>query len=146
MSYATQSDITALYGADALAAADQDGDGVIDAAQVASALGSAAAEIDSYIGVRYALPISGTHPHLMQICVDVALYRLSNARGWVTDELRLRYEDAVKALRAYAEGKAALNLPADPDIATDEDGGSSPRPMLTSGPARIFSRDKLRGL
>ncbi len=144
-----QSDITDLYGPDALAAADQDGDGVIDAAQVSKALASAGAEIDSYIGVRYALPVPGSHPHLTQICVDIALYRLSNARGWVTDELRQRYEDALKALRAYADGKAALTLPADPtdpDAFGDSDSSQGPRPMLTSGPERIFSRDKLRGL
>lgn len=145
MTYATQADIIDLYGLDALAAADRDGDGVADLEAVAKALNSASAEADSYLSVRYETPVSGTHPHLVQICVDIALYRLSNARGFLTDELRVRYDDALAALKAYAAGKAALKIPVDSD-ADPELVDQGARPMLTTGPARIFGRDTLRDL
>lgn len=144
MTYATPQDITDLYGLDALAATDADGDGTADLDQVNKSLVSASAEIDSYLAARYTLPITGTHPHLVQLCVDIAIYRQSNARSFVTEEVRKRYEDAVRALRAYADGKAALVFPKDPAAPADDADG--PRPLMTSGPERIFSREKLRGL
>lgn len=146
MTYATPQDITDLYGPDALIATDVDGDGVVDMDQVNKSLASASAEIDSYLAARYTLPIAGTHPYLVQLCVDIAIYRQSNARSFVTEEVRTRYEDAVKALRAYADGKASLVLPVDPDAPDGAADDAGPQPMLLSGPDRVFSRDKMRGL
>ena len=58
MSYCTQTDIENRIGPDDLVAlADYDGDDAADAAVVAQAIASAAALIDSYLGVRYALPV-----------------------------------------------------------------------------------------
>lgn len=146
MAYAIQSDITAAYGPDALLAADRDGDGAVDGDAVTAALNSAAAEIDAALAVRYDLPIAGEHLHLTQICIDIAVYRMSNARGYVTDEQRLRYEDARAALRDYASGKAALVLPADPDADPDDlVAGGGPRPIVAGGPPRIFGRNSMRG-
>lgn len=143
MAYATQADIADLYGPDALYVADRDGDGVADAVAVTRALSSAKDEIDSYLGVRYRLPLAAVPGILRQYAVDIALYRLALSREVLSEEHRTRYDDALAALKRIAEGKAILVLPADPEA---EDDGQGPRPIVSGGPARIFSREKMRGL
>ncbi|KAF0676741.1 gp436 family protein [Profundibacterium mesophilum] len=140
MIYAAQSDIEALYGPDALYAADRDGDGIADAPAIAQALASASAEIDGHLAVRYDLPVPGTHPILVQYCVDIALYRLANAGDVMTTEHRTRFEDAISALKRIARGEMRLTLPA----SDDPDAPAGPRPIVSSGPPRLFSRTALR--
>lgn len=143
MAYATQSDIETLYGADALVVADRDGDGEADAAAVARALDAASAEIDTYLAVRYPLPLPGVPAMLRQWCVDIAVYRLALAADVRSDEHRTRYEDALAALKRVADGKAALVFPTDPEAPAAP---VSPRPIVAGGPPRLFSRDTLRDL
>ncbi|UWQ00849.1 DUF1320 domain-containing protein [Aliiroseovarius crassostreae] len=147
MTYATQEDIIAAYSEDALYVADRDGDGVIDTGAVTKALEAASAAIDSYIGVRYTVPIEGGNVLLRDYCIDIALYRLALARDVQTDEHRRRFEDAVSALKEIARGNATLNLP----VPADQDGEnaaalSKPRPIVVGGPQREFTREKMRGL
>lgn len=147
MPYATKADIEELYGADALFAADHDGDGVAEDAPVLRAIEEADAEIDSSIGVRYPLPLAETPRILRRLSVDIAIYRLALSRDVLTEELRTRYEDATKTLDAIATGKKSLNLAA-PDSGGDDDGPSfeAPRPIVQTGPEREFSREKMRDL
>lgn len=149
MAYATQTDIETIYGADALYVADRDGDGVADAAAVTRALDAAGAEIDTYLAVRYALPLVSIPAMLMQLAVDIALYRLAASHDVLTDEHRVRYEDAIKLLDRIAKGTAGLPVSADSDgdgDLDDEFGGGRPQPIVATGPERLFSRDKMRGL
>lgn len=71
MAYATQADIIELYSEDALVVADRNHDGVIDSDAVAKALRLATGEINSFIGVRYTLPLLATPDLLLQFCVDM---------------------------------------------------------------------------
>lgn len=144
MTYATQTDITTLYGLDALFVADRDGDGVVDVAAVDEALESASAEIDIHLNARYTLPVPGTHKILKQYNVDIALYRLAIAATAMTETHRERYEDAIEALKRLADGKTRLVLPVDPEADPAED--PSPNPITTGGPERIFTREKMQGL
>lgn len=148
--YATPTDITDLYGADALFVADRDGDGVAEIEAVDRALAEAGYEIDSYLATRYALPLPlGTNVSVLrQLAVDIAVYRLAQSRAVLTEEMRRRYEDAIAALRRLADGRQALQLPSPPAADGEEPvtGGSGPRPVVQSGPERLFSRAKMRGL
>lgn len=151
MPYATQSDIAELYGQAALYVADHDRDGAIDELAVERALSSASDEIDSYIGVRYPLPLVAVPGILRQYCVDIAVYRLALSADVVSTEHRTRYEDATSALRRIADGKGVLVFPADPDApppaeGTPDDTGlpAGPQPMVVAGPPRLFSRDQMR--
>lgn len=147
MAYATQDDIITLYSLDALFVADRDGDGTPDAAAVDRALVSASEEIDSYLGVRHALPLPDVPGLLVQLAVDIALYRLASSRDLLSDEHRRRYEDAIKHLNKLATGGASLNLPGPVDADTGAATlPSSPRPVVSAGPERLFTRETLRGM
>ena len=137
--YATQQNIIDTYGNDVLVvAADRDGDGNADAGVVDEALNQATAEMDSYIAVKYELPLPSVPAVLVPQCVDIALYRLSLDANAMTEEIRQRYEDAVAWLKAIAAGKASLGLP---DAPPSSGGG-----VQITGPARQFTRDTLKGV
>jgi phage gp36-like protein len=147
MAYATQTDITLLYGANALYVADHDRDGVADGDAVSRALTSATGEIDTYIGQRYSLPLVEVPEFLKQLTVDIALYRLALSADVATTEHRTRYEDALGHLRRIAENKAALVFtPVAPVEGDPIPEASGPQPIVVSGPPRLFSREQLRDL
>jgi len=144
MTYAAASDISDLYGAEALARLmDTDGDGATESATVARALTYADAQINSYIGVRYALPLPSTPDLVKMLAVDIAVYRLAQDHTRLTDEIVKRYDDAIKQLRALSEGKAVLPI-------STMGGGevAAPADMIVTvdAPARIFDRGSLRRL
>lgn len=147
MAYATQSDIVTLYSEDALYVADRDGDGAPDVDAITRALTSASGEIDSYLGVRYPLPLPETPDLLVQFCVDIGIYRLASSRDTLSEEHRRRYEDAIKHLEKIAAGKATLAIaaPSDGDSEAPSE-PSRPRPIVVGGPEREFTRDKMKGL
>jgi phage gp36-like protein len=130
--YANEQDIIDKYGAEALViTADHDGDGVADPAVVARGLSDAGDEINTYIGSRYPLPLTYAPPILKPLCIDIALYKMSVGIT-VTDEKRLRYEDALKLLVKIAEGKITLGLPAvEQPVANDGIHISRATPVLT---------------
>ena len=151
MVYATQDDIIIIYSEDALYVADRNNDGVIDNVAVDRALIAASGEIDSYIGVRYGLPLDLTDAGsglelLKQFCVDIALYKLASSRDVLSEEHRRRYEDTIKHLDKIGAGRASLNLPGPVDPDTGTVTPSSPRPIVAGGPPREFTRPNMQGL
>lgn len=146
MPYASADDIIQLYGADALYVADRNRDGEPDLTAVDRALTSASDEIDSYLAVRYTLPLPTVPGILRQHCVDIAVYRLALAADVRSDEHRKRYDDATAHLLQIVDGKAALVLPAPPASDDDVDVSGSAQPIVAGGPPRLWSRDQTRGL
>lgn len=136
--YAVPQDIVTAYGEASLMAA-MDDNAVVDKAKVVAALGKATAEIDSYIADRYPLPLPSTPDRLRDICVDIATYKMSQTADVLTDEIRQRYEDAVKWLDKVASGRVSLGLP-------KAAGQKSAKAVVVTGPNRLFTRDKMRGL
>jgi phage gp36-like protein len=111
MAYATQADLADRFGADELAQlTDRAGAGVPDATVVARALADADAEIDAYLGTRYALPLPAVPSVIARLACDIARFRLWEDRA--SDEVRRRYEDARRLLDAIARGQVSLGLPA----------------------------------
>jgi phage gp36-like protein len=146
MPYAHEADIAELYGANALVVADHDRDGVPDHTAVLRSMEYATAEIDSYLATRHNLPLVEVPLRVKQLCVDIALYRLALSGEMMTEEIEKRYELALAALRDLASGKANLVFTS-PTGGNGPDGDfTGPSPIVTSGPERIFSRDKMRGL
>ncbi|HEX9844040.1 MAG TPA: DUF1320 domain-containing protein [bacterium] len=137
--YATAQDMTDAYGSDAVTlAADRDGDGVADAGVIDEALAAATAEMDSYIGTKYQLPLATPPAVLKDKCVDIALYRLSQRPGAMTDEVKDRYEKALAWLRDVSRGVVSLGT--DPSPPSQGGGG-----VQVSHNPRRFTRDTLKG-
>ncbi len=105
--------------------------GVVDTVVIAQALADADAEIDGYLAGRYALPLASVPPRLTRLAADIARYYLYDNRA--SEEVRTRYEDAIKYLLALAKGEIALG--ADPPPAA-----GAPQ---YSAPGRVFTAETL---
>src|SRR6267142_689891 len=121
MAYATKADIDELYGEDLLIrVADYDRDGTPDDAVVARVLQSADEVCNAYLSAQYPVPVTPV-PGVVRTCaIDIAVYKMALGRGARTDEMRVRYEDALALLEKISTGKVGLGLP--PETGTDENG------------------------
>lgn len=141
MPYISQQEIIDSIGeSDFVLLADRDCDGDVDAAVVARAIAAAESEVSSYVGQRYALPLATTPPILIQVTIDVAVYRLADTPDKMTDERRRRYEDARGWLTKLAHGTVRLDVPL-VDTPSTVHGG-----VFRRGPDKIFTRDGLKGV
>ncbi len=140
MPYATQQNITDRYSRDMLLLiADRDGDGIADPEVVDPAIDDASAEIDTYVGKRYELPMAAPLPEVLtRLCVDIVVYRLADGADVGTEEKRKRYEDAISLLRLIARGEVTLGVA--------EATTSSSNVVESSGSNRRFNRDSMGGL
>lgn len=125
MTYATKEDIDALYGQDLLVrVADYDRDGSPDDEVVARGLQSADEICNAYLSAQYSIPVTPT-PGVVRTCaIDIAVYKMALGRTGRTDEMRVRYEDALLMLEKISTGKVGLGLPP----VTDPDDGTTTNP------------------
>ncbi|MGL4619153.1 MAG: gp436 family protein, partial [Chroococcidiopsis sp.] len=106
MAYAIAADFIAAFGErETLMLTNLDNPNVttIDPIPLEKALDDATAEIDTYIGSRYILPLTSTPSVVNRYCLDIARYMLDRIRS--REDVRLRYEDALKWLVMLASGK-----------------------------------------
>lgn len=93
-------------------------------ARASDALRRASTRMDSYIGMRYPLPLLVVvigQNSLEQVCLNIARFLLQDNRA--TDEVRARYKDDIDWLTQISVGKAAL-VGADDAPATAANGGT----------------------
>ncbi len=146
MAYITNADIEERVGSVALVQlADDDGDGVADAGVVDEARLGAEGEVNSYLGRRYAVPISLTiHPDLTNvlasITLDLAEYRLRLRRPPVSEDARRRRDQVIEWLTRVAEGR--IELPSAAGVAASTARG---RIAATTGEKRVLTREELSG-
>ena len=125
MGYATKEDIDDLYGTDLLVrVADYDRDGAPDTEVVDRGLQSADEICDAYLSAKYTIPVTPTPGVVKNCAVDIAIYKIALGRAGRTDEMRIRYEDALAILEKISTGKIGLGLP--PTTGTDPDGNPIP--------------------
>lgn len=137
MAYCTFDDIQTRIGADDLAAlADYDGDGAADPDIVAEAIRNAESLIDSYVGVRFAVPVDPAPDILRTRAVNLAVYFLRLGRDSVTEDARAQYEDDVHWLNQVAAGAVSLGLEDSPG----ESPGAATAHFGTQ--PRLFGRDE----
>lgn len=146
MAYSTQSDLLKKLDAEATLISltdDADPPAAVDADVVTRAISAADALIDSYVGKRYATPLSTT-PDIVRDCsVDLAIYYLyERSRFGVPEDRRRAYEDRVAWLKAVAKSEATLGA-LDPD-------GSPPTSLRIDAdddnPERVLTRDEMENL
>lgn len=135
MAYATKADIDELYGTDLLVkVADYNRDGTPDPEVIAKGLQAADEICDAYLSAQYTIPVIPT-PGVVRTCaIDIAVYKMALGRTSRTDEMRVRYEDALSMLEKISTGKVGLGLP--PESGTGEDG----QPTTTNPNARRSGR------
>lgn len=128
--YAVKSDIDDAYGPDLLIkVADNDRDGVPDQEVVDRALKSASGIINGYLQTKYTLPLPGTSSLLVELCVDIAVYKMCLLRSVRTQEMRVRYDDAICTLKDISSGKVVPVVDGDDGSVDPGDGGTG-----TTGP------------
>lgn len=112
MTYALKADMQTALGDDELIQLTDRADpplSVIDDSVLTRALEAANGEIDSYLAVRYQLPLA-TVPTILRDCaIDLTRYRLHYLA--VPDQVAQAYKDRILWLAAIAAGKASLGLP-----------------------------------
>jgi phage gp36-like protein len=108
--YATPADLIARYGEPELIDLTDRGPvatGAVVPAVAEAAIHDACGEVDAYLGVRYSVPVTAPLPvQLVAVTCDIARYRLHDDRP--TEDVRKRYEDAVRWLRDVSRGGAVL--------------------------------------
>ncbi len=141
MTYCMQTDIETRIGTDDLVAlADHDGDGVADEAVVTQAIQSAEALIDSYLAMRFSVPVlagdGSPPPALTTRAVNLAVYLLRLGRDSVTEDARAQYEDDLAWLAGVAAGRVALGTEEAPAESTRAAG------VRYETEPRLFGRDE----
>lgn len=106
--YATLKQLVALFGDDEMLTLAAGADGELDEARVTAAIEWASSEADSYLAVRYAVPVEPVPPVLTTVVGDIARYRLTGHNTVENEVILRRYEKAIEWLKAIAEGMADL--------------------------------------
>lgn len=122
MAYAAYTDFIARFGAPELT---QLTGSATDSSQLDQALADAGEEIDSYLSMRYQLPLANVPPVLVRVCCDITRYRLWDQGA--STEVANRYAAAVKFLQAVAAGTVQLGLTPPPAGGSEE-----PLPLYAS--------------
>jgi len=139
MAYCTQVDISnaGVSSAVLIQLADDDGDGVADAAVIAAAIADADAEINSYLGARYRIPVAPVPPLLVKLSTAMAVWNLYGHRGLTNERRRHDYQDAVALLRRLQEGSQVLPGVVSGEVAAD---GADLPASSTAEADRVFRR------
>lgn len=127
-------EIDQLIGADA----EADPPAAGDTERLARACEDATNLVDGYLGGRYALPLSSVPDMVRAWAADVARYRLWDDRA--PEEVRRRYEDALRQLELTAKG--TISLPPGSDGARPSAGGLAFGGFSAD---RVFTQDTLAG-
>jgi len=138
MAYCAQVDILEqISKVELIQLSDDANAGVVDESVVTRGIADADAEIDGYCGNRYSVPFIPVPELVRKLSVDIAVYNLYSRRQGAPEGRKERYDAAVQFLRYVADGKAVLPDDAVPESVFDR--------VSLSGPARVFSRETLRG-
>ncbi len=143
MSYCTQDDILErISEAELIQLTDDENTGSADADTITRAIADADEEIDSYVGVRHIVPLDPVPALARKLSAEMAIYNLFGRRqAGPPEHIEKRYNAAVRLLELIAKGQASLG-------AQDPEGtpptADAPQ-MASTNPARVFTRDKLRG-
>lgn len=122
--YATRQDLEARFGLGEIANLEAMQTSVNS---IADALQDAAEEIDSYIAVKYQLPLPSVPSTLKRVACNIARYRLYFQRP--TEEVENRYKAEIDFLKRVADGKAVLNILNESNQVTEEKPVNAPSTM-----------------
>jgi phage gp36-like protein len=123
---------------------DDAGTGQINDARTQKAIEFARGTFDSYARSRYSIPVPVT-PVVKSINLDLAIFHLYKSRSTIAEGVytirKNAYDDAMRQLKAIAEGRAALDVPA-----TEEaiDTPATSDKVLSNAANAKFTDDRLK--
>ena len=140
--YITQQDLIERIGKDELIIlSDRDGTGEINTAVVERAIADATDEINMHLSSRYSMPLPKVPETIKRLAVSLTVYWLSETEVTMSDLMKGRYQNAVKTLKALADGSMRLGLPE----ASTPNENTAGDVQLVSG-ERLHTRKTLGGL
>jgi phage gp36-like protein len=111
MAYCTEDDLLKMIPQAELVDLTVDSGDVPDNLIIAEVISKADAEIDSYLGIKYMVPVSPTPDQVKALSVDLAIYHLYSRRNLVPPVRQQKYKDAVAFLKQVAAGQAVIMGP-----------------------------------
>ena len=135
MAYCTLDDLKMLISETELAQLTSEAGEEPDPEVAAWAMAQASGEIDSYLAVRYSLPLSEVPPQVQTLAADMAIYHLYTRRSVAPRARRQKYEAAVAFLKEVAAGRAVVA-----GLAGEISPASRQAPEVSAA-GRLFSRD-----
>lgn len=140
MAYCDLNDILGqMDEADVIRHTDDADTGSVNMDPVNKAIAGADALINGHISARYNVPLSPVPEIITSLAVDIAIYKISSRRGGAPEDVRKKFEDAIKFLDKVSAGKAFIPGAASAPTATSNDAV-----QITSDP-RLFTRSTMRG-
>ena len=137
MAYCSEDDLLKMIPQSELADLTVESGEVPDSLIIADAISKAGAEIDSYLGVKYVVPLSSPPAQVKSLAVDLAIYHLYSRRNIVPPVRQQKYEAAVAFLKQVVAGQMVIVG------ATGESPTETKEVADFTSAIRAFSRDTL---
>jgi phage gp36-like protein len=134
MAYCSEDDLLKMIPQPELAELTAESGEVPDSLIIAEAIRRAETEIDSYLGVRYVVPLAAPPDRVKALAVELAIYHLYSRRSVAPSVRQQNYEGAVAFLKQVAGGEAVIVGPQGEPPTVTQDVAEA------SGPTRVFSR------
>jgi phage gp36-like protein len=137
MAYCSEDDLLKMIPQADLADLTVESGEVPDSLIINEAISKAEAEIDSYLGVRYVVPLSAPPDQVKALAVELAIYHLFSRRSVVPPVRQQKYDAAVAFLKQVAAGQIVIVGPQGepPSVAKEV--------ADATGAKRVFSRNIL---
>lgn len=148
--YATIADLEARYPHELTLIAADEQTGLRDDIRIGHGLSDASIEIRAILQARYSpaelASLDQSSLDVLKVyCVDIAFYRIALAFSRSSENIKERYDQAVKRLEAIAAGKGALTT------TVGAGAGDTPADSVEIGqnevaiiaPERVFTRERL---
>lgn len=133
--YCTQQDLTERFGIAELEAKAWDTDlDKIDDARVLQACSDATDEANLYLAGVLSFPVETVPPVLVRLASDLARYHLQSRNP--LDEVKARYDAAIRTMKDIGTGRATLGIPDVPTTPAHVEG-------LRNDSDRLFTRETL---
>jgi len=149
--YATIADMEARFRDQLILVAADEQTGERDDVRITAGLADATVEMRSILAARYSPAdldsLDEDAKAILRVyCIDIAFYRIALDFSRSTDNIKERYDQAIKRLEAIAAGKGALSTVNTGDGGTgsiDDVGEIGPNEAVVEAPERMFTRKRL---
>jgi phage gp36-like protein len=111
MAYCSEDDLLKMIPEEDLTDLTADSGEVPDSLVIADVISKADAEIDSYLGVKYVVPISPPSDQVKALSVDLAIYHLYSRHSIMRPVRQQKYDAAVAFLKQVSVGQAVIMGP-----------------------------------